>query len=421
MELAQGTTIILAGGLIDGSGSEARTNVAVTVVDGLITSIDSRDSYEQIAGADLIDLRDDTLLPGLIDAHMHFFGVPSHQLHRLPKETESYRALRGAGEARKILLAGITSTKDLGSSVGPDIRRAINEGHIPGPWLTAAGEFITTTNGTWEYTDLPLEWARQRDIIADGTDGMREIVRRRIRAGANFIKLGLSKGFVDDKYHAWGDDPLRQLAGMTLEEVQAATDEAHAHNVMVSAHCIGEIAVNLALDGGVDVIEHGYGISEQTRQRLVERQILVGTTISQLYSHQAAYDEFNYPQWERDVFDRHTVQMRIDFKKGLDAGVRFVLGSDLIGYPTHPQDTAAKEFEYAVEWGMDPKEAIVAGTARGSEALGQADVIGTVEVGKYADFIATANDPISDITELQRPTFVMQHGRPVRHGDNIYI
>jgi len=421
MELKSGTAVVLAGRLIDGTGGEVQTNVAVTIVDGVISAVSSRDSAERPEGAEVIDLGDQTLLPGLIDAHMHFFGVPSHQLHRLPKETESYRALRGAGEARKILLAGFTSTKDLGSSVGPDIRRAINEGHIPGPWLTAAGEFITTTNGTWEYTDLPLEWARQRDIIADGPIGMREIVRRRIRSGANFIKLGLSKGYVDDNYHAWGDDPLRQLAGMNLDEVKAATDEAHAHNVLVSAHCIGEIAVNLALDGGVDVIEHGYGITEKTRQRLVDRQILVGTTISQLYSHQAAYDEFNYPQWEREVFDRHTVQMRIDFEKGLEAGVRFVLGSDLIGYPTHPQDTAAREFEYAVAWGMDPKEAIVAGTARGAEALGQSDVIGTIEVGKYADLTAFAGDPIADITELQRPAFVMQHGRLVRHGDSIHV
>lgn len=419
METTPGTTVILAGELIDGTGTAPQRDMQVTVVDGIIRAVEPR--REIASDATVVDLGDQTLLPGMIDAHMHFFGVPSHQLHRLPKETESYRALRGAGEARKILLAGITSTKDLGSSVGPDIRRAIDEGHIPGPWLWAAGEFITTTNGTWEYTDLPLEWARQRDIIADGPIAMREIVRRRIRSGANFIKLGLSKGFVDDKYHAWGDDPLRQLAGMTLEEVQAATDEAHAHNVLVSAHCIGEVAVTLALDGGVDVIEHGYGITEKTRQRLVEREILVGTTISQLYSHQAAYEEFHYPQWERNVFDRHTVQMRIDFQKGLEAGVRFVLGSDLIGYPTHPQDTAAREFEYAVEWGMSASEAIVAGTGRGAEALGKSDLIGTIETGKFADFLATAASPLTDITELQRPTFVMQHGRMIRWGDRVFV
>jgi imidazolonepropionase-like amidohydrolase len=421
MNLSNGAVLLQAGSINTITDSPVEKEADLLVVDGLIAEIGPRGSIEVPADAVTIDLRSATLLPGMIDAHMHFFGVPSHKLEQLPTEREPYRALRGAGEARKMLLAGITSSRDLGSSIGPDLRRAIDEGHVPGPRLLAAGEFITTTGGTWEYVTLPLEWARDKDMIADGPDEMREIVRRRIRSGANVIKLGLSKGAIDDQYHAWGDDPMDQVAGMTLAEVEAAVDEAHIHNILVSAHCIGEAAVVLGLDGGVDIIEHGYGITEETRARLVETQILVGSTISQLYSHRAAYEEFHYPQWERDVFERHTERMREDFGKSVAAGVRYHLGSDLIGYPTHPQDTAAREFQYAVEWGMTPIQALTSGMANGAEALGLRDEIGTIEVGKIADLIATEKDPLDDITTLQRPTFVMQAGGVIRVGNQSYL
>ena len=138
-----------------------------------------------------------------------------------------------------MLEAGITAAKCLGSSIGPDLRRAINEGHVPGPRLVAAGEFICSTHGTWDHLNIPIDWAKSLDMLADGIEGVREIVRRRVRRGANWIKVGLSKGGVDDQYHPWGDDPLKQVASYSLEEVKALVDEAHLNRLKVSAHCIG--------------------------------------------------------------------------------------------------------------------------------------------------------------------------------------
>jgi imidazolonepropionase-like amidohydrolase len=408
-----GTKLIKAGRLIDGTGAAPQDDIAILIDNDRITEIGHRDTVEAPPHAEVIDLGARTVMPGMVDAHMHMFGVPSDHLEKLALEREAYRVLRAAGEARKMLEAGITAARCLGSSIGPDLRRAIDEGHVPGPRLMAAGEFICSTDGTWDHIAVPLDWARSLDMIADGVEGVREIVRRRVRRGANVIKVGLSKGGVDDRYHPWGDDPLKQVAAYSLEEVKALVAEAHLNKLKVSAHCIGDEAVRYALDGGIDVIEHGYGITEETRKRLVDDNSLVVSTISQLYFHEAAYEDYHYPQWLREIFDRHIRQMRIDFEKSLKAGVRYALGTDLVGFPTHPQCAGAREFEFAVAWGMDPMGAIVAGTKVSAEAMGMERQIGTIEKGKLADIIGTAGDPTRDITELQRVSFVMLGGNAI--------
>ncbi|MER8604551.1 hypothetical protein NKH48_12375 [Mesorhizobium sp. M1233] len=129
-----------------------------------------------------------------------------------------------------------------------------------------------------------------------------------------FRQLGQPFQKSHDRYHAWGDDPLRQVAAYSLEEVTEAVDEAHRNQLYVSAHPIGEAPVRLALEGGIDVIEHGYGISPETRALLVAKGTIVVSTISQLYFHRAAYDAYHYPQWEREVYERHWAAMQRDFR-----------------------------------------------------------------------------------------------------------
>jgi imidazolonepropionase-like amidohydrolase len=279
----------------------------------------------------------------------------------------------------------------------------------------AAGQFVCATNGTWDHVNLPVEWMQGQDMFADGVDAVRAIVRRRVRRGSDVIKIGLSKGCADDLMHAWGDDPYAQTSVYSLDEVRALTDEAHENGLKVSAHCIGDRAVNRALDGGVDVIEHGFGITARTRDRLVEAGTIVVSTISQLFFHQKAQEPFGYPQYERDAYARHMDAMRADFEKSVAAGVRYALGTDLIGYPTHPQDQAAKEFELATSWGMRPAHALAAGTRVSAEALGISQVVGTLEPGKVADLIAVPGDPLEDMTALQRVALVVQSGRIVRN------
>jgi len=396
--------------VLAGAQLEPIEDGATLIENGRITAVGADADIACPEGCRTLDLGSATLMPGMIDAHLHTFGVDSTKLHLLASETEAYRTARALSELKLLLHAGFTSARCLGSTIGPDVRRAIDEGFAEGPRLKAAGGFISSTSGTWDSRSIPLAAARLSGEVADGGTGIAQVVRQRVRDGADFIKLGLSKGGVHDRYHAWGDDPLHQIAAYNLAEVRAAVEEAHRNRLLVSAHAIGDEPVRLALDADVDIIEHGYGISPETRARLVQERKIVVTTISQLHFHRAAYEAHHYPQWERAVYERHWIAMERDFKLGLGAGMRYALGTDLIGGPTHPLHKAAMEFQLAVQWGMSEHEALRAGTIMAAEALGIGSDTGSIELGKAADLIAVDGNPLRDVKVLRDPKLVVKSG-----------
>ena len=175
----------------------------------------------------------------------------------------------------------------------------------------------------------------------------------------------------------------------------------------------GDEPVRLALDGGIDVIEHGHGVSEDTRMRLLDENAMLVSTLCQAYYHVAAAEEHHYPAAKKALWQRHVDRQRLDFEKNVALGIRYALGTDMIGYPTHPSDHMAMEFQLAVEWGMSAKQAIVAGTRTAAEVMGLEKDIGTLEKGKLADIIAVTGNPLEDIRILQRVHFVMKGGEVV--------
>ena len=416
MDSESRTQIIYAERLIDGVGNAPLERPAIRIQGNLIKEIGVRGELVPPPGSEIRDLGQLTLMPGMIDAHTHLFGVPGNELHMRYVDPEAYRALGAASQARSMLHAGITAARCCGSSVTPSLRRAINDGYVPGPRLVAAGQFVCTTAGAWDPDQgfkVPLDWAKAQGILTDGVDALVEAVRSRIRSGSTLIKISTSKGDWDDTFGPWGDDPYATVLSMRPEEIAAVISEAHTFGVRVAAHAIGDAPVRAAIEHGADTIEHGFGISEETRRLLVDRGLIVVSTLLVQTLMQESPERVQLSARDQRTSKLHLDTQRADFEKGLAAGVRYALGSDLIGGPAHPQSAFPRELELAVSCGMTPLEAIRAGTLTSAEAMGMSDVIGSLEPGKLADIVGVDGDPSQDIARVRHAKFVMQDGAVV--------
>ncbi|HEY2054728.1 MAG TPA: amidohydrolase family protein, partial [Solirubrobacterales bacterium] len=369
-----------------------------------------------LAGMEVTDLGDVTLMPGLIDAHLHFWGADCSKWQDFFFNTDGYRALWSVRDAADLLDAGFTAVRCCGGFVGPDVARAIDEGLIGGPRVVAAGQFIIERGGTWDPHGVPERTIEDCDMYADGAEECRRMVRRRIRRGAKVIKLGLSSGQHGDLMPGWGDDPFRQRRNFSLEEVRVVVDEAHKAGLKVAAHSIGEEAVKLALAGGIDTIEHAHGISSETRRELADSEVVVVPTLSAQKTWIDLGPEHGLPGELIASSRRHFDEQVHAFQESVDLGVRYALGSDSIGPPLSPHPGNVGEYELAVAHGMSPAQALRAGLLIGREALGNGleGEIGEVAPGFLADLIAVEGDPLHDISALRDVSFVMKGGRVVK-------
>jgi imidazolonepropionase-like amidohydrolase len=409
---------IVADNVIDGRGRAIRGG-AVIVDRDRIVEVGERTIIGALpTDASLIELGHRTVMPGLIDAHVHFYGVDLLGADEtgvvmsgdgLVAEHQAYRALRAARDARRLLSAGFTTVRCLGSNISPYLARAAREHVVPAPRILYAGDYVSPTGGTWDVFS-PLLTASSEEMIADGVSQCRQVVRKRIRQGADVIKIGTSAGPMHDFFHAWGDSPYNQVLTYTVEEVRAIVDEAHRAGIKVSSHSIGDSAVQLALEGGVDVIEHGHGISDATRQMLVERRTIVVSTLSLMHFVETKGPDLGISPKLLDVAKRHAETQRNDFRKALEASVRIASGSDFFGPPWAPHGSNATELVLMSSSGMSNMQAIQAATGTAAEAVGLPQTIGTLEKGKVADVIAVAGDPSVNIRHVLDVEFVMQGG-----------
>ena len=391
-------TYIHAGHLLDTKSGKMMDNVLVTIEGDKIASVGSGSAP---AGANVINLPNATLLPGLIDAHTHLTGDPNFGYQELaisiPKE-----ALIGAKNARITLEAGFTTVRNVGAAGYTDValRDAINEGMVPGPRMMVSGPPLSITGGHCDQNLLPYEYHAKADGTADGVEQVQQKVREIIKYGADVIKICATGGVLSK-----GDDP--RASQYTLEEMKAIVADAHRLGRKVAAHAHGTQGIIWATEAGVDSIEHGTYIDDEGIKVMKEHgTYLVPTQYLGDWMRENAA-KIGLPAMYAEKMKAVTSVSRQNLRHAFESGVKVAFGTDAAVYP---HGLNAHEFAVYVQMGLTPLQAIQTATVNAADLLGWSDRIGTLEPGKFADIVAVDGDPTRDVTLLQHPVFVMKGG-----------
>ncbi|MGE5833968.1 MAG: amidohydrolase family protein [Acidobacteriota bacterium] len=402
-------TVIQAGRLIDGIGTAPRERASILVAGDRIVAI--QDGWQTPPGAKVIDLRSSTVLPGLIDCHTHITGEGTgNAIVKAATETPLDDAVRSTVYAKRTLDAGFTTIRNVGAEGGADValKRAIEAGIVEGPRMWTARTVISITGGHGDQGGLrPDLWAAPTwmDGIVDSADEARKAVRYQHKYGADLIKITATGGVL-----SIGDSGDAQQ--FTDEEMRAIVEAAHLLGLKVAAHAHGKAGIQAAVRAGVDSIEHGTYADAETFKLFKERgtylvpTIIAGKTVAEM----ATIPGHFHPTVQAKAAKIGPLIQDM-FKQAYAAGVKIAFGTDS-GVSNHGEN--AREFGYMVEAGMPAAEAILAATRNAADLIGAADRIGSLQAGRFADVIAVAGNPLTDISELRRVTFVMKGGKVVK-------
>ena len=400
------TTLIRAGQLLDVRSGELLPDQSILIRNQRIVEIGPRSRVAEPEGAEIVDLSDLTVLPGLIDSHTHI--TFDHRYHgyeglslSVPRE-----AILGVMNARKMIDAGFTAGRNVGARSFTDValRDSINAGEVIGPRLRVSGPSLGMTGGHCDDNLLPFEYHAESEGVANGPWAARAKVREVIKYGADVIKFCATGGVLSK-----GDEV--GASQYTPEEMQALIDEAHRLGRKVAAHAHGTEGIKMAIRAGVDSIEHASLIDDEGISLAREKGTYL---VMDIYNDTFILEEGAKVGMLPESLEkeRQIGQLqRNNFKKAHEAGIRMAFGTDGAVYP-HGDN--GKQFAYMVQYGMTPLEAIQAATLNAADLLGWSADIGAIEKGKYGDLIAVAGNPLQDVSLLEDVKVVVKGGTVVK-------
>jgi imidazolonepropionase-like amidohydrolase len=359
------------------------------------------------AGAQVIDLGDKTLMPGLIDAHVHLFLHPGAEDLQTVEESVPERTILATLAAHDDLTAGFTAERDMGTegagSADTAVRDAINNGSIPGPRMRISGNAISILGGHEDAIHFnPAEHISSNATYANGSQELVHVIREQLKEGADFIKI------YETGHDTFADGKFSTPYQYTEAELETAVQEAKRMGTRVGVHCTGEPGARYAAEAGVASIDHAYQLSDETMRMMHDKQIFAVPTftISEYFAdHANSPAESNH---ERKELEFHAQQ----FRKQLAAGVPMVVGSDVGPFP---HGTQARELVLMAKYGMSNLDVLRADLLNGAKLLDWEGKIGELKAGYFADVIAVEGNPLEDISAVQRVDFVMKNGTIYRH------
>ena len=409
----EGTTgkrVVDCGQLIDGTGEDPIEDARVRIENGRVAAVGTHESVETPECAVYDRYPDATVIPGLIDAHVHIQGVRSMDPMDWVTGTDAHDAARATADLRKLVDAGFTTVRDLGSTTGIGLKRAVAEGEVPGPRIATSGQSISQTGGHGDAHSLPYAWARDGGMrigtVVDGVEECRREARKRLRDGADCVKIMATGGVLSER-----DSPA-QLQ-FVPEEIEAIVTEAHRGGVPVAAHAQGAAGIEQALEAGVDTIEHGFELTPAIIEQLHETDAVVVATLSINHRIVEAGADHGVPPGSLEKMEGAATEHFDSIRRAYEADVPIALGTDFMGPDLVPHGDNAMEARLLVEEiGLSEMEAIEAGTRIAARTLPYDDV-GTVESGQRADLAVLEDDPLADITALESVAATYRDGERV--------
>ncbi len=387
--------LAVEGRIIDGTGRDPFDGVVL--IDGeKIEKVGLKNEVTIPLKTKTIKVNEGTILPGLIDCHVHLMGERTLDFMKSAFEPSELKAIRASTDCSKLLDAGYTSVRDVGG-LGIYLKRAIEAGEIKGPRILSAFKILSQTGGHGDIHAFPLDVAVKVGFsrLCDGADDCRKAAREQFREGADFIKICTTGGVLSER-------DLPTSAQFTMDEIRAIVEEAQRVGSFVAAHAEGTEGIKNAIRAGVKTIEHGDFIDDEGIKLMLENgNILVPTfSIGERIISQG--EKYKVPEWGIKKMRQLWEVQSTNFKKAKLAGVKIATGTDFGGGPLTPLGENSQELELLAKEGFTPMEAIMAATKTASEALNMKDKIGTLEAGKFADLIVVNGDPLSDVSILRK-------------------